>query len=95
MSFMPLILDRSPTAKLIKSIKSINSLERKRRHLEQLQQIMISDILKLPYGYLEQARRRAQSMLPAAADDTERDLLQSIHMSALRRIHRIHMESRP
>jgi hypothetical protein len=91
-SFMPFILDRSPTAKLI---KSINSLERQRRQLEQLQQIMIKDILKLPYGYLEQARRRAQSMLPAAADDAERDLLQSIHMSALRRIQRIHMESRP
>ena len=92
MAFMPFILDRSPTAKLI---KAIDSPERQPGQLEQLQQVMIKDILQLPYGYLDQARRRAQSMLPAAADNAERDILQSIYMSALRGIQRIHMESRP
>lgn len=92
MPFVPFILDRSSTAKLI---KSIDSPERHLGQLEQLQQIMIKDILKLPYGYLDQARRRAQIMQPKAKDDAERDLLQSIYMSALRRIQRIHMESRP
>ncbi len=92
MSLLPFILDRSPTAKLI---KSIDSPQRQPDQLEQLQQIMINDILRLSYGYLDQARRRAQSMLPAAADDAERDLLQSIYMSAFRRIQRIQIESRP
>ena len=92
MAFLPFILDRSPTAKLI---KAIDSPERQPGQLEQLQQVMIRDILQLPYGYLDQALRRAQSMLPAAADNAERDILQSIYMSALRGIQRIHMESRP
>jgi hypothetical protein len=92
MPFVPFILDRSPTAKLI---KSIDSPERNLGQLEQLQQIMTKDILKLPYGYLDQALRRSQTMQPQAKDDAERDLLQSIYMNALRRIQRIHMESRP
>lgn len=92
MSFMPFILDRSPTAKLI---KSIDSAGRELDKLDQLRQIMMRDIMKMPYSYLDQAHRRADSMLVSAKDDTERDLLNSIHMMAFRRIQRIHMENRP
>jgi hypothetical protein len=92
MSFMPFILDRSPTAQLI---KAIDSSRRELAQLEQLQQIMMRDIVKMPYGYLDQAHRRAELMLPSAKDDIERDLLNSIHMMAFRRIQRIHMENRP
>ena len=92
MSFMPFILDRSPTAKLV---KSIDSADRNADQLEQLQQILMRDIKKIPYGYLDQARRRSQSNLLSAKDDAERDLLHSIYMMSLRRIQRIHMESRP
>jgi hypothetical protein len=89
---IPFMFDRSPTAKLIKSIDSADRLP---GQLEQLQTIMKKDILKMPYGYLEQARRRAESILALAKDDVEKDLLQDIYMSALRRIQRTHMESRP
>jgi len=85
---MPFILDRSPTAKLVKSIDSAN---RRPDQLEQLQQIMMRDIMKMPYGYLDQALKRAQSMLPSAKNDAERNLLHSIYMMALRRIQRIHV----
>ena len=91
-TLIPFIFDRSPTAKLIKSIDSADRLP---GQLEQLQAIMTKDILKMPYGYLEQARRRAESMLTLAKDDVNKDLLLNIHTSALRRIQRIHIESRP
>ena len=91
-TFIPFMFDHSPTAKLIKSIDSANRLP---GQLEQLQTIMTKDVLTMPYGYLEQARRRAESMLALAKDDAEKDLLQGIYMSALRRIQRIHIESRP
>ena len=91
-TLIPFILDRSPTAKLIKSIDSADRLP---GQLEQLQTIMTKDVLTMPYGYLEQARRRSESMLALTKDGIEKDLLQDIYMSALRRIQRIHMESRP
>ena len=73
--FIPFMFDRSPTAKLIKSIDSSDRLP---GQLEQLQTIMRKDILKMPYGYLDQARRRAESMLAFAKDDVEKDLLQEM-----------------
>ena len=92
MSLIPFSLDRSPTAKLI---RSIDSAERSVDKLEHLKYIMVRDIDAMPYGYLEQACHRAGSTCSQARDDTERDLLQSIHMMALRRIQRIHIECRP
>jgi hypothetical protein len=92
MTFIPFIFDRSPTAKLI---KAIDSPVRQPGQMEELQQRMTKDIIKMPYGYLDQARRRAAIMLPRAKDDIEKDLLQDIYMSAFRRIQRIHIESRP
>ena len=92
MSFMPFILDRSPTAKLI---KSIDTPDRGVDALEQLKEIMMHDILNMSYGYLDQAQRRASLVIPIAKDDAERDLLETIYMMAFRRIQRIHMESRP
>ena len=91
MPLVPFFLDRSPTAKLI---KTIDSPARDREQLEQLHSIMTTDIYKVPYGYLDQAWRRAALVLPIAKDD-ERQVLQSIYMTAYRRIQRIHMESRP
>jgi len=61
MPFVPFILDRSSTAKLIKSIDSPERHLGQLEQLQQLQQIMIKDILKLPYGYLDQARQRAHA----------------------------------
>ena len=92
MSLMPFILDRSPTARLI---KAIDSTDRRLEQLVRLNELMTHDIKALPYGYLDQASRRAESALPGAQNDQERDLLQSIHSMALHRIQRIHMESRP
>lgn len=92
MTFMPFALDRSATAKLI---KSIDSNDRNPGDLEQLHQILVNDILMMPYSYLEQSCRRTQSMLHSARNDAERALLESIYMMAFRRIQRIHMESRP
>ena len=92
MSFMPFIMDRSPTAKLI---RSIDAKGRRLDQLAELKDVMTHDIAVLPYGYLEQAFRRAESVLPLAQTNGERDLLQSIQMMALHRIQRIHMESRP
>ena len=92
MSLMPVFLDRSRTAKLI---RSIDSAERSIDKLEQLKDIMMRDIEAMSYGYLEHACHRAERIRPQARDDTERDLLQSIHMMALQRIQRIHMECRP
>lgn len=89
MSFMPFILDRSPTAKLIKSIKV------GRRRLDQLKDLMTHDIEALPYGYLEQALRRSEAVMAFAGSEQERDLLNSVQMMALHRIQRIHMENRP
>jgi len=92
MTFMPFMFDRSATAQLI---KAIDSPDRQPAQLEQLRKIMTADIYNLPYGYLDQARRRAALMLPLAQDDQEKDLLNDIYMTAFRRIQRIHMESRP
>jgi hypothetical protein len=92
MSFTPFIFDRSTTAKLI---KSIDARDRPVESLAQLEQVVLHDIQTLPYGYLEQACRRAEAALPRAKTDEERDLLRTIHMSALRRIQRIHTENRP
>ena len=92
MPLMPFFLDRSPTAKLI---KAIDSPAREPNELEQLHSIMTKDIYKVPYGYLDQAWRRSALMLPIAKDDSERQVLHSIYMSAYRRIQRIHIESRP
>lgn len=92
MTFMPFMFDRSPTAKLI---KAIDARVRQSSHLEKLQRILTKDISNIPYGYLEQARRRAAQMLPLAKDEEEKELLQGIYMTAFRRIQRIHMESRP
>jgi len=92
MRFLPFVLDRSPTAKLIKCIDSPN---RHTDQLEQLRDIMMRDLLKMPYGHLDQACRRAHSTLPQARDETERELLNSIYMIALTRIQRIHIENRP
>ena len=89
---MPIFLDRSCTATLI---RSIDSAGRGVDMLEQLRDIMMRDIDTMPYGYLDQACHRAELMRPHARDDTERKLLQEIHMMALRRIQRIHMENRP
>lgn len=76
MPLLPFFLDRSPTAKLI---KAIDSPARERDQLEQLDSIMITDIYKVPYGYLDQAWRRSALMLPIAGDDDERRILHSIH----------------
>lgn len=92
MTFMPFMFDRSSTAKLIKAIVSP---ARQPAQLEQLRKVMTADIYNLPYGYLDQARRRAALMLPLAQDEKEKDLLNDIYMTAFRRIQRIHMESRP
>lgn len=89
MSFMPFILDRLPTAKLI---RSIDAKGRRLDQLAELKDVMTHHISALPYGYLEQAFRRAESVLPLAHTDGERDLSQSIQMMALHRIQRIHME---
>lgn len=93
MTFMPFMFDRSSTAKLI---KAIDSPARQSAQLKQLRKVMTADIYNLPYGYLDQARRRAALMLPlAGGDEKEKDLLNDIYMTAFRRIQRIHMESRP
>jgi hypothetical protein len=92
MPFMPFFLDQSPTAKLI---KAIDSPAREPDQLQQLHSIMSKDIYKVPYGYLDQARRRSALMLPITGDEEERRFLHSIYMSAYRRIQRIHIESRP
>ena len=92
MLFMPFILDRSLNAKLI---KSINASDRSLDALVKLKNIMTHDIKVLPYGYLEQAFRRAEAALPLARSEQEQELLNSIQMMALHRIQRIHMESRP
>lgn len=92
MTFMPFMFDRSATALLI---KAIDSPDRQSAQLEQLRKIMTADIYNLPYGYLDQARRRAALMLPLAQDEKEKELLNDIYMTAFRRIQRIHMESRP
>jgi len=91
-SFIPFIMDRSPTAKLI---RSIDAKDRRLDQFAQLKDVMTQNISALPYGYLEQAFRRAELVSPLAQTDGERDLLQSIQMMALYRIQRIHMESRP
>jgi hypothetical protein len=91
-SFIPFIMDRSPTAKLI---RSIDAKDRRLERLAQLKDVMKHNISALPYGYLEQAFRRAESVSPLAKTAGERDLLQSIQMMALHRIQRIHMENRP
>ena len=92
MSFIPFIMDRSPTAKLIRSIDAKDS---RLDQLAQLKDVMTHNISALPYGYLDQAFRRAESVFPLAQTDRERDMLQSIQMMALHRIQRIHMENRP
>lgn len=92
MSFIPFIMDRSPTANLI---RSIDAKDRRLDQLAQLKDVMTQNISALPYGYVEQAFRRAESVSPLAQTDGERDLLQSIQMMALHRIQRIHMENRP
>lgn len=92
MPLLPFFLDRSPTAKLI---KSIDSPARGRDQLEQLHSIMTTNIYKVPYGYLDQARRRSAIMLPITGDEKEKRILHSIYMSSHRRIQRIHIESRP
>jgi hypothetical protein len=92
MSFMPFILDRSLNAKLI---KSIDAKVRNFDDLGKLKDVMTHDIKVLPYGYLEQAFRRAEAALSFARSQQELDLLNSIQMMALHRIQRIHMESRP
>jgi hypothetical protein len=85
-------MDRSPTAKLIRSIDAKDS---RLDQLAQLKDVMTHNISALPYGYLDQAFRRAESVFPLAQTDRERDMLQSIQMMALHRIQRIHMENRP
>jgi len=92
MPLMPFIFDRSPTAKLV---KAIDSPVRQPDQLKQLQRIMTEDIYKVPYGYLDQARRRSALMLPITKDEDERRILNDIYMTAFRRIQRIRIESRP
>jgi hypothetical protein len=92
MSFMPFILDRSPTAKLIRSIDARDSTV---EILRQIKEIVLRDIQVLPYGYLEQALRRVEAALMQAKTEEEDELLQVIRMSALRRIQRVHLENRP
>lgn len=92
MTFMPFILDRSPIAKLVRSIDAKNgSLDL----LDQLEQLMVHQITTMSYGQLEQAYQRADTALTLVRSDRERELLQSIKAMALRRIQRIHIESRP
>ena len=69
MLFLPFFLDRSPTAKLL---KAFNLPNQGRDQLEQLQCIMKTDMYKVPYGYLDQARRRSAIMLPIAGDEEEK-----------------------
>jgi len=92
MPFLPFILDRSSTAKLI---KSIDAPDRSQDKLKALNKIIINDLQTVPYSYLDQMCRRAELALPLVKYDSERELLNSIYMTAFRRIQRIHMESRP
>lgn len=92
MPFLPFILDRSSTAKLI---KSIDAPDRSQDKLKALNKIMMNDLQKVPYSYLDQMCRRAELVLPLVKDDVEREVLNSFYMTAFRRIQRIHMESRP
>jgi len=92
MPLMPFVFDRSPMARLV---KAIDSPGRQLGQLKQLQRLMTEDIYKVPYGYLDQARRRSALMLPITNDEDERQILHDIYMTAFRRIQRIHMESRP
>ena len=92
MTLMTLIFDRSPVAKLIRCIDSPKRLP---EQLEQLRAIMASDVQTLHYDHLEAACRRAEAALQHARDDLEKEALHDIYTSALRRIQRIHLESRP
>ena len=49
MPFLPFILDRSSTAKLI---KSIDAADRSQDKLKALNKIMMNDLQQVPYSYL-------------------------------------------
>ena len=92
MTVFPFFLDRSRTAKLIRSIGQPDCSS---DDLQELVGIMRRTREQMPYGYLDQILRRSKGALTEVHDQADREMLDELKRSSLWRIQRIHIESRP
>ena len=88
----PFFLDRSPTAKLIRTIGQSNS---EVSNLDKLLTLMRNSSDQLPYGYLDRILRHAERAQAGICNQANWERLEELKRSALWRMQRIHLANRP
>lgn len=78
-----------------KRIRAIGAPDGETAELIHLLEKLQHNVRDMPYGYLDQILRRCEAALLQVKDVDERELLEEMQRSALWRIQRVHMESRP
>ena len=92
MTMFPFFLDRSPTAKLI---RTIGQPDCEASNLDALLTLMRHASDKLSYSASEQILRRAKRAQPHVCNQSNLQKLEELKRLALWRIQRVHLESRP
>lgn len=92
MTTFPFFLDRSPTARLI---RTIGQPECKANHLDELLTFLRHSYGQLSYGAADQILRRAKRAQTDVRHQSHLEKLEELKRISLWRIQRIHLESGP